>query len=63
MIAFVFDLYYKKSFEVLKREEYLDKIFKRMINKKSYNKELTNVLNDMKVYIDKYFDNRLLDIK
>lgn len=63
MIAFVFDLYYKKSFEVLKREEYLDKIFKSMSDKKSYNKELTNVLNDMKVYIDKYFDNRLLEIK
>ena len=63
MIAFVFDLYYKKSFEILRKEEYLDKIFKIIINKKSYNEKLTNVLFNMKIYIDKYFDNRLLEIK
>lgn len=59
MIAFTYDLYYKKSFELVKEEKFFDIIFESMKEKKKHNDDLNIILDDMKLFIDKYLENKI----
>lgn len=54
MVGFVFDLNYKKSFEILEEKQYLESIFSRMREIKSYDKSIMELLDKMYAYITNY---------
>ena len=59
MIGFVFDLNYKRSFEILAEKEFLKQIFSIMIDIKKNNNELIELLNDMEIYINNYIGEKV----
>lgn len=59
MIGFVFDLNYKRSFEILAEKEFLKQIFSIMKDIKKDNNELIGLLNDMEIYINNYIGEKV----
>ena len=59
MVGFVFDLNYKKSFEILAEKEFLKQIFSIMKDIKKNNNELIELLNDMEIYINNYIAEKV----
>ena len=62
MIGFVFDLNYKKTFEILHEEKYINKIFNRMKEIKKENTDIVKILEDMEKYINRYIENKKVGI-
>ena len=58
-LAFVFDINYKKTFEILRDRSYLDKEIDIYINKTT-NQKLKEQLNELRSIINNYIDRRCL---
>lgn len=55
-IAFVFDLNYKKSFEILKEHDYINRIIDRFDYKNKHAKEC---IEEVRIIANKYVDEKL----
>jgi len=56
LIALVFDLNFKESFEILKEEQYIDRITKRFNSK---DKNTKNVLEETRRKINQFIDRKI----
>ncbi len=57
-LGFVFDLNFKKSYEIIKEKDYINKMLKIQIEE-AENKELINQLNELQVFINKYIEEMI----
>lgn len=59
MIGFVFDLNFKRSFEVLKNENYINRCIDKLREIKSDKPEILFLMDKVQVFMEEYINNRI----
>lgn len=58
-ISFVYDINFKESLIILQKEKYMSRIIERMIEIKSNNENVVEMLDKINKHIDSYIDNKV----